>query len=200
MARKTKKKAARRRRKQDPLLALDDQQRLAIYHRLISTPAVRRRAQEIAEELLTEVSVEEIRDQVSEVIEAADLDEVYAHSGRTAYGYVDPYEHAREYLDRLMEPFLDDLRRRLEQGRVAEAKSICMGIVLGLYEHRQAGLTTDEVLGLDPDFPWEAAGDALDALRGKRRGRRAKKAASPKASALPEAFWRQVPDWSDLRR
>lgn len=102
----------------DPLHALSDDQRVSIYHRLIGDPVVRRRAQEIAEELLHDVTVEEVARQVSREVAGADIDEVYAHSGATAFGYVDPYEYACEYLDGLVKPFLDGLRVRVDQGRV----------------------------------------------------------------------------------
>lgn len=58
-----------------------------------------------------------------------------------------------------MEPVPDDVKRHIELGLEAEALEICKGLVLGLYRlsEREGG----EILGWAPDFPTEAAGNAL---------------------------------------
>lgn len=189
-------------KRDDPLHALDDEQRVQVFYRLIGDPGVRRQAQAFAEEILGLVSVEDVAEQVSDAIETADVDEVYAHSGRTRDGYVDPGEEARRYLEERIEPVLEDMERRLKQGRLGEAQAICMGILLGLYQHRSGGGTTDHVLGLDPDFAGEAADAAFNLYwHGKRyvaystrKGKRSKTG----APALPEAFWKKIPEWADM--
>jgi hypothetical protein len=193
VAKKTR--TARATKRPDPLRALSDDLRVQVFHRLVGDPAVRKLAQEIAEELLGGVSVDEVAQDVSDAISGADVEEVYGHSGQKRDHYVDPYEYAREYLEGLMEPFMEELHRRVQEGRLAEAQSVCMGIVLGLYEHRGGGRGTDEVLGLDPEFPGEAAGAALEVLLsgGPAAHRR-------KPWALPEQFWERVPAWSRLRQ
>lgn len=192
-----KKKRTTRTQKSDPLHALSDDQRVQVFSRLVGDPAVRKRAQEIAEELLGGVSVDEVARDVSDAIAGADVEEVYGHSGQKRDRYVDPYEYAREYLTGLMEPFMDELSRRVDQGRLEEAQSVCMGIVIGLYEHRGGGRGTDEVLGLDPEFPGEAAAEALLACFGEGRRRSVRRRWR---RSLPEEFWARVQAWSGLRR
>jgi hypothetical protein len=74
-------------------------------------------------------------------------------------GYVEPSEAAWEILEETVEPVLDDMKRHIELGLEAEALEICRGLVLGLYRlsERKGG----DVLGWAPDFPAEAAGNAL---------------------------------------
>jgi len=85
------------------------------------------------------------------------------------------------------------LGRHLELGLEAEALEICKGLVLECYRlsEREGG----DVLGWAPDFPGEAAGNALelwytgaDDPKNRRRGGR-------RRPSLPPDFLSLVPKW-----
>ncbi len=160
-----------------------------------SDPKILARAEEIADAILASVDVDEIADDVFGALDL-DVDEVYAHSGPTAYGYVDPVEEAWSALQEAIEPFIDVVKERIRQGRVGEAARVCKGIVLGLHRHRVAMPGSDRVLGLAEDFPGEAAAEALETYFGKRTQKKPK---GDRRAPLPEAFWTCVPRWSGMR-
>jgi hypothetical protein len=147
-------------------------------------------AEQLSRAAVTQVDAEAIAAEVEDAVLALDLDDLNAWAGRQRRGYVEPTEAAWELLEEALEPFLDEMRRRVELGFEAAAVATCRGIVLGLYRCR--GQTTDKVLGWAEDFPGEAAGEAigtLTRLRGvKGRG----------AWRLPPGLTAEVPEWAEL--
>ena len=78
----------------------------------------------------------------------------------TLGGYVGPDEAAGELLDEAVEPFVNDMKRYLKMGLEDQARQFCQGILLGLYRVRDGG--ENDILGWAPDFPGEAAANALE--------------------------------------
>lgn len=130
---------------------------------LAAHPNLGAEAEAIARSHLGEVSFETIADEVQEAVRAPDLDDLNGRAGRHAWGYVEPTEAAWEILGESVEPFVADMKRRMELGLEADALEICKGVVLGLYrvERGEGG----ELAAWAPDFPAEAAGDALETWR-----------------------------------
>jgi hypothetical protein len=104
-----------------------------------------------------------------------------------------PRKLAVEILEETVEPFLEDLKGKLELGLEAEALEFCKGLVLGCYRlsEREGG----DVLGWTPDFPGEVAANALevwytggDDPENRKRGER-------KRPSLPADFLNLVPKW-----
>jgi hypothetical protein len=73
---------------------------------------------------------------------------------------VHPVEAAAEILDEELEPFLTDLERRAKLGMETAAVELGVGILLGLYQCRDAGSET--LLEYDPDYASERAADVVD--------------------------------------
>lgn len=65
-------------------------------------------------------------------------------------------------LDEALEPFLRQLRDRIELGRLDDAARIARGIVAGLDAVDGNYDTTDYVLGMSPDWAGEAAGYVVE--------------------------------------
>ena len=127
---------------------------LAVHPELLSE------AEEISRSTLGDVSFESIASEVEDAIRQFNLDDLDGRAGRHSWGYTEPTEAAWELLEEAVEPFVEDMKRHLGLGLHGEAFEICKGIVLGLYQCRDA--SGDEFLGWAEDFPAEAAGNAVD--------------------------------------
>ena len=151
---------------------LKAEEALDVLHRLLAThPNLKKEAESIARSLLGEVNFEEIADEVQEAVSALDFDDLNARAGHHGQGYVEPDEAAWEILEEAVEPFTVDIMRRIALGLEADALEICKGTVLGLYRVGHSG--GGPVAEWAPDFPAEAAGNAIDALacaRAKEKG------------------------------
>jgi hypothetical protein len=115
----------------------------------------------MARSLMHQVKHEDIVAEIEDEIRALDYEALNARAGSHEWGYVEPSGAAVEILEETVEPFLEDMKRHLELGLEAEALEISKGLVLGCYRlNERAG---GDVLGWAPDFPQEAAGNALEA-------------------------------------
>jgi hypothetical protein len=83
--------------------------------------------------LLKEADCLEVAQQVEALIRNVDQGILYAGSGRTAWGYLDPADVRWENLDAQIEPFSDDIRPRAAIGLENAAPEHCKGVVRGLY-------------------------------------------------------------------
>ena len=140
----------------------------------------------MAEAMITLVSAEDVADAVEEAILALGIDALGDRAGEHADGYTEPGEAAWELLQEAIDPFVDDLRRRIALGAETAAVETCRGVVAGLYRVR--GKNPDAVLGWAEDFPIEAAAQAVSILRAAGRGAR--------RWSLPTALDEEVPEWA----
>jgi hypothetical protein len=86
------------------------------------------------------------------------------------------------------------MKRHLGLGLDKEAFEICKGIVVGLYQFRNE--SGDDFLGWAPDFPAEAAGEAVaDWVSGIRQGSSGKLRGKDRAFLLLEFVEQHVPAW-----
>ena len=176
----------------------DEEARSVLGLLLAAHPELRKEAETIARSYLGELTFEEVADAVEEAVSALDIQDLNGRAGKHAWGYVEPTEAAWEILGEAVEPFVADIRRRIELGLEADALEICKGVVLGLHrvEHDNKG----ELVEWAPDFPAEAAGDAIEAWRGEvGQKQAAAKRPGRKSPELPTEFVDQwVPDWRDM--
>jgi hypothetical protein len=155
-------------------------------------PDVAPLAEEIARALLKAVSSEQVAQDLEDSVRALDMDDL--DSGPTAFCYVEPCEAAWEVLDATVQPFVEDLKRRIELGLEAEALEICKGVLLGLYRLR--GEESHDVLAHAPDFLDEAAGEALAKWRHTQRRNGATNRVRP---TFPSDFvGESIPAWRDM--
>ncbi len=126
-------------------------------------------------------------------IRALDYEDLNARAGSHKWGYVEPSEAAWEILEETVEPALDDMKRHIELGLEAEALEICKGMVLGLYRlsEREGG----DVLGWAPDFPAEAAGNALEFWHAGADEPKRREVRQKTRPPFPQDFLSMVPKW-----
>jgi hypothetical protein len=165
----------------------------ALRRLLKAHPDLSSEADEIARSLLRQLEYGDVAAKIEDEIRALDYEDLNVRAGGHKWGYVEPSEAAWEILEETVEPVLDDMKRYIELGLKAEALEICKGMVLGLYRlsERQGG----DVLGWAPDFPAEAAGNALQfwhAGAGKPKSRGIRQKTRP---PLPRHFLSMVPKW-----
>ena len=150
-------------------------------------------AEEITRSLLHQCQYEDVAAEIEDEIRLLDYDDLNARAGNHKWGYVEPSEAAWEILEETVDPFLDDMKRYLELGLEAEALEICQGLVLGCYRlsEREGG----DVLGWAPDFPSEAAGNALEIWYKRVDGPKSRDPRRKKHPALSPDFLSSVPKW-----
>jgi hypothetical protein len=178
------------------LARLSPEEAVAVLHQLLEKhQELRSEAEQFATDLVSSCSIEEIAEDVHGRITNIDLDDLSGRAGRHSWGYVGPDQAAQDLLEEALEDLVEDMKRRAELGLVAAAGVLCVGIVQGLYQARDA--KSDGALGWAPDFPGEEADHVVaEFLR-----------ASPPATRnaaqkrLMETLVKHAPGWAeDLRR
>lgn len=143
------------------------------------------------------MSFESVADNVEHVARALDLDDLGRRAGRHRGGYTEPSQAAWELLEEAVEPFLEDMERKMELGLKTEALEICKGVVLALYRLR---IETDKgVLGWAPDFPAETAAWAVDRWCASERHKKTAKMSRQPHPVFPKEFVEGfIPEWNDF--
>jgi hypothetical protein len=153
---------------------------------------LREEAEQIATELVSSPSVDEVAEDVLAAVSLIGIESVNARTGGRSWGYVDPTEAAWELLEEALEDVISDMKRRMELSLADAAEALCRGIVVGL---RRAGeFGSDGALGWAPDFPAETACDVVGELL---RACPAKERKSTRDRLL-DGLAQDVPDWSEM--
>lgn len=189
---------AKSERGHDVIDSLKPEESVQVLRRLLSLhPDLRAEAEQITGALLGTVSFEDTADAVEDAVTQFGLDDLNERAGAHSWGYTEPTEAAWELLDEAMEPFMEDMKRYLDLGLEKEALEVCKGIVLGLYQIRDR--TADEFLGWAPDFPAEAATNALQCWLCGGGRKPADKSATTKRRVFPRDFIGvHVPEWREM--
>ncbi|MGH7287055.1 MAG: hypothetical protein ACREI8_03455 [Myxococcota bacterium] len=146
----------------------------------------------LASRELGAVSEERVADDVSRAIGRLRIEDVWDRPGQFSEGsHGDDSEASWAVVEDALDPFVQDLGRRIRLGRDAEALALCQGALLGLYRvDRKYG---EQFLdGHAPDAVADMAGWVAQTWRksgGRARPRRAKDRAALSAfvtKALPE--------------
>jgi len=143
--------------KRSALDALSATEKAAVLDGLLAArPDLREPAEAHAAQLIQEAELAAVADDVESALRWLDINELNTRAGhRPGVGYVDPAEAADEILDEALQPFLDDLHRRVGLGMGSAAKEVAAGILLGLYKCREGGSET--LLEYAPDYATERA-------------------------------------------
>ena len=103
-------------------------------HQLVATsPAIRKKAEEIASTLLVDVDLEEVAQEVLLELDSLVVEDVWDNSGSTRDGYVDPGDCAWQMFEDALEPFLQQLQKCQNLSMNDQAKLYCMGILEGIH-------------------------------------------------------------------
>lgn len=134
------------------LKSLNPEEKAAILDRLLSRhPELVEEAAKTAEETLSGVSAEEIAARLLSELTDLGFDELHGRAGNKSFGYVGPEEAAWEIFQETVQPYLDDLKRRLELSPKNGALAVCQGIILGLYRFENDQST--DLLEYAQEFP-----------------------------------------------
>jgi hypothetical protein len=170
-----------------------DEAAAVLRHLLEVHPDLSSEAEEMARSLLDQVDYEDVAAEIEDEVRALDYEVLNARAGSHEWGYVEPSEAAWEILEETVEPFREDMKRHQELGLEAEALEICKGLVLGCYRlsEREGG----DVLGWAPDFPGEAAGNALEIWYTGTDDPKSGDLRQKERPPLPLDFLNLVPQW-----
>lgn len=100
-----------------------------------------KKIEELALEYLIKVDPDNIAEHVFNDLDSLDVEELWENSGRTRYGYVEPYELASEMFQKALEPYADEFRKCQNLSMDEEAKLHCMGILKGIYKFEKEAIT-----------------------------------------------------------
>jgi hypothetical protein len=148
--------------------------------------------------MLAEISPFSVADEVEDALLQFDYDDLNGRAGSHSWGYVEPSEAAGELLEEALEPFVNDMKRHLEMGLEDQAAQFCQGILLGLFRVRDGG--ENDILNWVPDFPGEAAANALKVWSETSGAERAGAPARRRRRLSPAFVREHMPDWDWLLR
>jgi hypothetical protein len=152
-----------RRKRKDTLSSLESDECAEVLRQLLNRyPDLRDEANSIASDLLDDASVEVVSDEVTDLVLGIGLEDLGRRAGKQPWGYVEPGEAAWELLEEAIKCVHNDMRRRIQAGMEPAAEKLCQGIVIGL--HNATKTKSDGALGWAPDFPAEAAAQAVSNL------------------------------------
>ncbi len=155
-------------------------------------PGLQAEAEDLARNIVSAASIEEIAEDVHSRITSIDLDDLNGRAGAHSWGYVEPSQAAIDLLEEAVEDLLEDMKRRVELGLVPAAEVVCAGIVEGLYQARNT--QSDGALGWAPDFPGEEADHVVAEFL--RACRPAARKASQKS--LMDTLAKRVPERAEV--
>ena len=140
--------------KKDILQSISAAEASSVLLQLVATsPAIRKKAEEIAFTLLADVDVDSITAEVLLELDSLIVEDVWDNSGSTRDGYVDPGDCAWQMFEDALEPFLEQLRKCQNLSMNDQAKLYCMGILKGI--HRFETESESEFKGWAEDAPGE---------------------------------------------
>jgi hypothetical protein len=143
---------------------------LAILRRLAASDAqLAVRIAETAIACLGRVEPEEVADVVYSDLDALEVEEVWDRSGKTRHGYVDTSEAADQMIREVLDPYLEEMAKYHRLGMPAEAKRMCMGLLLGLYQFEHE--CTSQFKDWAPDAAGSFAWVVVDAWKKGAPGR-----------------------------
>ena len=192
----TRRKASIKSNASGLLQRLSPEEASAILSQLLDNhPELRSEAAQLATELVSSSSSEDIAPDVYGRITDIDIEALNERAGTHSWGYVEPSEGAIELLGEAIEDLIEDMKRKAELRLIPAAEVVCVGIVEGLYQARN--VQSDGALGWAPDFPGEEAEHVVgEFLRSCPQSDR-----KAVRQDLMETLAKRVPEWSqDLKR
>jgi hypothetical protein len=123
---------------------------------LAARPDLRQPAEAYAAQVMTDADRSAVAGDVQDALQGLGIEELNTRAGyQPGRGYVHPAEATDEILDEALQPFLDDLQRRVGFGMRSAAVELATGILLGLYICRHG--SSETLLEYSPDYAAERA-------------------------------------------
>lgn len=120
--------------KKDILDTINEKEALTVLQRLVaSSPGIRKKAKEIAENLLSDVDMDSIADEVLWALESLAVEDVWDNSGSKRDGYVGTTECAWQMFEDALEPFMQHMQKCQTLSMKDQAKWYCMGLLKGIH-------------------------------------------------------------------
>lgn len=142
-----------------------DAEKAAILDELVAADhALGSRAESAARSRLSDVDIPEVADAVTAALLALDQDDLVARSGRTRYGYVEPTEVAWSLLEAAVEPWFEDIERRLSLGLLDAAGDLGLAILEALQRIEPHLRNDDLLVSWAPDFADQTADQVAQVL------------------------------------
>jgi len=125
---------------------------------------------QITKKHLSEIDIEEVALEIYSELEGIDIEELWANSGASQYGYVEPTGAAWEMVDATVKPFIDNLKRYKRLSLHEEFKRYCEGLLKGLYKFDKESKT--QFKDYATDAPMEYFGIILDEWKKRQKSKR----------------------------
>jgi hypothetical protein len=122
-------------------------------------PTLGQRAEDVARRTLARVDVDTVSDLIVEAILDLDTEDLATRAGPRRHGYVEPTDAAWQLLEEVVEPWIEDLRRRARLGLHQAAADLATALTQALETAEERANRIDDCLLRQwaPDFPSEAA-------------------------------------------
>lgn len=128
-----------------------EEARVVLQQLAASESRIRKKAEEIALKLISDVDVDEVAEEVFWELDSIPVEDVWDKSGPIRDGYVDPGDCAWQLFEHALGPFTRQLEKCQELSLSEQAKLHCMGILKGI--HRFETESTSEFKSWCVDAP-----------------------------------------------
>lgn len=161
------------RQPRDPLRGVGPVDALAVLRQLVSRhPSLTSEVRAILREQAAQIRRQDVAEELTQALLSVRIEDVWASSGRTAHGYVDPGERAMELLLEAADETITQMERLLEQGAREAATEVLLGVVLAVEGPvaRNANPVVQEVgedlspISLEAARRWRRAGGGSEGL------------------------------------
>jgi len=146
--------------RQSVLASCSDSEKASILSQLLDgEPTLRKRAEDIARRSLASVDIAAVSDLIVEATLGLGTEDLASRARRSRHGYTEPTDAAWQLLEEVIEPWIEDLRRRARLGLGQAAADLATALTLALETADERADRIDDCLLRQwaPDFPSEAA-------------------------------------------
>ena len=96
---------------------------------------------QMAVQILDEVSIEDVAYDVCDALDGLEVEELWARSGKTRYGYTEPSEESWVMIEEAIYPFLAEMKKYQKISMPLLAKKYCIGIIKGIQEYDEESMS-----------------------------------------------------------
>lgn len=142
----------------------------------------------VAKELLSHVEIDDVAAHVQMELECLHVEDVWARSGATRDGYVDPGEAAWDMFEEALKPVQEEVEKYKQLSMLEDAALTCQGLLKGIYHFDKESST--EYKEWATDAPGEYFSMILDDWKKLFAGQ-------PPLSGMQEFLQTHCPDWAE---